>query len=201
MLVSILIVIILVLCIKTMIFDLYIHDQMDDDGGNGSQNVGQFSNNLIIDPAGLRAGVGSQSIGSTLASSASLSLYYEGGDDNDEGDSEGSGNFTNRPRADPRYLEDVMNSQCQSIPMSGQTWEDLCLNSSDSGEIVGKSCGAICGINPIKGYQRSYGEARIIYNDDISDPLFNLNQLKNNAIYIPWSEAYNNIMPANPYIR
>jgi hypothetical protein len=211
MLVSVLIVVILVLCIKTMVFDVYLHDTYHDNDvyrldtyqNNSIDNrnsTGAFSNNILIDSAGLREGYGTSTLASGLVSlHGDISRYDM--NDNDEGDGEGSGNFTDRPRYDLRYLEDVMNGPNQSIPLSGHTWEDLCMLDTDAGTVIGNSCIPLSRVNPKKGYRRSYGESKLIYNTDIADPLFNQNQLKKGALYVPWSETYNNIMPANPYIR
>jgi hypothetical protein len=202
-----------------MIFDLYLYDDVDDTGNHidgtlesflhikqskklpeSSDNVGTFSNNILIDSAGLREGYGTSSLASGLVSLHGDSLRYDM-NDNDEGDGEGSGNFTNRPRYDLRYLEDIMDGPTQSVPQSGHSWEDICMINNDTGAIIGNTCLPLSQVNPKKGYRRSYGEAKLIYNTDIADPLFNQNQLKDGVLYIPWSETYNNIMPANPYIR
>lgn len=179
-LITLLIVIILLLCVKTFY----------------SSVRGCFTNTVLIDVAGIRENYGLTSLASGInyrSDTISSAQYgtseysYETSESND-----GSGNMTNRRRPDPRYLEDITNNKC---------WEDICLANSTSVTVPGQSCGQKCSINPGPGYTRTIGGNKLMYNDDMSDPDFKVVQYHDGAIYVPWSDLYNNIMPANPTIR
>lgn len=185
-LITALIVIILIICFKTLLPDLNCD----------SPNKGYFDNTVLIDVAGIREHYGITSLASGINYRSDTLNEFNYNDDNDEGSERGSdsgGNFTNRKFPDSRYLEDVMNNN--------SCWSDVCLKESSSGKVVGKSCDSICSVNPGPGYKRTFGGSKLIYNDDMSDPLFNQVQYKNGAIVVPWSDLYNNIVPNNPSIR
>jgi hypothetical protein len=188
-LVSIIIILTLLLAIKT-----FVNDIVYDIPNNLSliptttkcnlrnKNTGNFANNGLVDLAGVRENYGLTSL--------ATGINYRGGSiysnpDNDEENNEGSGNFTNRVYQDNRYLEDIMDNNCST---------DICMNKGCSGKIVGTKCATKCSVNPSSGYNRTFGDNIIKYNDDISDPLFKTIQVKDKQIYIPWSDAYNNIV-------
>jgi hypothetical protein len=192
-LVSIIIIVALLLTIKTFINDIF-HDipnnvpilplfmskKCDDD------NIGKFSNNILVDLAGVRENYGLTSLSTGINYRGGVIRYsnlYDNDGDNDEGD--GSGNFTNRPYPDVRYLEDTMDNNC---------WTDICMKNSCSNKFVGTKCKTRCSVNPNKGYQRTFGNNVLIFNNNISDPLFKSIQYKDKKIYIPWSDSYNNIV-------
>lgn len=215
-LVTVLIVLILAMCVKVLLADKYpgvvdnILQSYAPAYGSSLNNTlpsyapayGSFSNNIMIDVAGLRENLGSASLGASINSEIGESLQYSSKeDDNGDNNEQGMGNFTNRIRQDPRYLEDTMNTKCQSPHVAGVTWEDVCLNQGCSGRVSGQNCDSLCSVNPGSGYIRTFGDTKLIYNDDMSDPAFKQVQLDDDQIYVPWSELYNNMSSANPYVR
>jgi hypothetical protein len=189
------------MCVKVLLNDKY-PEMIDDVAKSCATVYGSFSNNIMVDVSGLRESFGSASLGSSINSEIGDSLQYGSKeDDNGDNNEQGMGNFTNRIRQDPRYLEDTMNTKCQSPHVAGVTWEDVCLNQGCSGRVSGQNCDSLCSVNPGSGYVRTFGDTKLVYNDDMSDPLFKQVQLDEDKIYVPWSELYNNMSSANPYIR
>jgi hypothetical protein len=192
MLVSVLIIVILLLCIKTMIVDLWLHPSKENKNYY-YKHFGSYTNNDLVDLAGVRSAYGVPSLASGI-NYISNSLNYSGLDNDDNDEAEGTGNFTNNDenKKDVRYLENVINNNCWS----------KCMENNLSGKIVGSTCNSICKSNPVSPkYKTTFGDTNIIYNRDISDTRFNDVLYYNNAVHIPWSIEYNNIMPANPSIR
>ncbi len=195
-LITIIIIIILIICIRVLIDDITNRDLAD--GCIGAENNlptrGHMNNNTImLDVSGTLEQYGNQSLVGAVNYNYGYSGYRNGhigsynDEDNDGGDD--YGNFTNRPRPDPFYLEDI-----------GESWAENCMHSACSGKLIGRTCD-VNSPNPKKEYQRSYGGSMLVYNDDMADPSFKHTYLKNSAIHVPWSDTYNNIMPANPSIR
>jgi hypothetical protein len=159
-------------------------------------NHGNFSNTVLVDISGINRNYGITSLASGInyrSDTLNIDPSSEGDTDSYGNSSEGYGNFTNRYRPDSRYLEDVMNNQ---------SWSDICMKNANSGLVVGSACDRVLSDNPSHGYKRTFGNVQIIYNNDISDPLFKtIKYVNDEAVFVPDSEAYNNISPANPSIR
>ena len=172
----------MILCIKTLFNDLLL-----------PQCRGFFNNTVLVDVAGVRQHYGITSLANGI--NYNSNSYSQGDNDNDEVNTEnGGGNFTNRKRSDSRYLEDVMDDQC---------WSDVCMRDSFSGKVVGTSCNSKCSTNPGPGYVRTFGDTKLLYNDNIADSQYKNIQYINadKTIIVPNSYIYNNITPANPSIR
>ena len=184
LLITVLIVIILLLCIKTLFNDLRLLPCR-----------GFLNNTILIDVAGVRDNFGVTSLANGINYRSSiLNSYSQGDDDNDDNSDSGGGNFTNRKRNDSRYLEDVIDDQC---------WSDVCMQDSLSGKIVGTACNSKCSTNPGPGYVRTFGDTKLMYNDNIADSQYKNIQYINSdkSIIVPNSFMYNNIVPANPSMR
>lgn len=191
MLITIIIMIILCICIKVLIDDINCDALVRGDQTRGDQTRGDFTNALLIGDSFQQ--YGSESLIGGLGSSIGGGQYSIGSgrqysieDAIESGEDTGVGNFTNRPRPDPFYLEDIET-----------VWADNCMQSACSGKLIGRTCD-VNSPNPKKEYQRSYGGSTIVYDDmGLAKDVY----LKDSVIYVPWSDTYNNIMPANPIMR
>jgi len=195
MFISVIIVVILLLCIKTIMGINVVPCE-----------IGTFGNESYVDISGLR-----ENFGLTILSGNSDSQtpfqFTVGSDINDENTESGIGNFQGQRSSslcerqesnaentnirDFRYLEYVMNDR---------KWSDVCMNMACSGTVVGKSCD-INSPNPGTGYKRTFGDSPLNYDDNMNDTQFKNIQYKDATIFVPWSDLYNNIIPANPTIR
>ena len=162
----------------------------DANSNANEKNKGTFDNEVLIDISGLRNSFG-LSILSTNDGSQNPFEFTVGSDTNDDNNEIGIGNFSDK-KLDPRYLEYVMDDQC---------WSDICMTTSSSGKVVGDACKNNCSTNLGVGYKRTFGGSQINYNDNMADAGFKRVHSKNGIIYVPWSDLYNNIVPANPSIR
>ncbi len=195
MFISIIILLILGMCIKIFLEDANINCQLLQ----WSADRGKFNNNnsIILDIGGAREKYGIPSFAYGIGNQSAKNMSYDGDytSGGEYGDGEGSGNFTNAPsqeqkKKDPRNLRDVMSSKCY----------DQCNNFSPD-RIVEKTCNSLCGPNVSEGLYRTFGGNKIMYNDNMSDPLMKQSQFVDDTVIVPWSDIYNNIYPANPLMR